>query len=66
MESWAPNPQPALPSWRRQRPRNWPPSLVKLFGIKNVCPERLSFVVVVTKYTVLWNLNASVDSFTAQ
>lgn len=32
--SWVPNPQLASTSWRRQRPRNWQPSLVKLFGIK--------------------------------
>uniref|UniRef100_A0AAZ1XZ37 60S ribosomal protein L7a n=1 Tax=Oreochromis aureus TaxID=47969 RepID=A0AAZ1XZ37_OREAU len=43
--SWVPNPQPASLSWRRQRPRNLQPSLVKLFGIKNVCPKRKTFVV---------------------
>jgi len=30
-------PDPPL-NW--PRPKNWPPSLVKLFGIKKVCPER--------------------------
>lgn len=32
--SWAPSPPLASPSWRRQRPRSWQPSLVKFFGIK--------------------------------
>lgn len=32
--SWAPNPQLASTRWRRQKPRNWLPNLVKLFGIK--------------------------------
>lgn len=32
--SWVPNPQLVSTSWKRQRPRNWRPSLVKLFGIK--------------------------------
>lgn len=36
--SWDPSPQLVSPSWRRQRPRNWLPNLVKLFEIKNVCP----------------------------
>lgn len=40
--SWDPSPQPASTSWRRQRPRSWPPSLVKLFGIKTVCPNLLA------------------------
>uniref|UniRef100_A0A8C6LA19 60S ribosomal protein L7a n=1 Tax=Nothobranchius furzeri TaxID=105023 RepID=A0A8C6LA19_NOTFU len=42
--SWAPNPQPASLSWRKQRPRSWQPSLVKMFGIKNLCPKITEFV----------------------
>lgn len=42
--SWVPNPQLASTSWRRQRPRNWQPSLVKMFGIKNVLTEQVSLL----------------------
>lgn len=47
--SWVPNPQLASTSWRRQRPRNWQPSLVKMFGIKK-CPNRASVFITLTVF----------------